>query len=155
VPSTMMASKRVSEVFEAGASWRAMHPQASSARTIALAEMASRPRQPKRLRRTGARRGVNLRGCLRVNRSSSSIHSIAEAGSAAARVGARSNRSAQLSRRVPGGEDKVLQWFALAGREFLSEHLLVGQSCRITLIAESDNGAESKILWDFKSLAGD
>ena len=48
VPSTMMASKRVSEVLEAGASRRATAPQPKRQRINKIAARIRRPRQPRR-----------------------------------------------------------------------------------------------------------
>src|ERR1017187_791967 len=92
VPRTTMASKRVSEVLEAGASWRAIAPQASRATVSTAAARVSRPCQLRRFRRAGAGRRPALRGCLRGclwgKAISSSLHCNAEAGGAVASGGA-------------------------------------------------------------------
>ena len=53
VPSTMMASKRVSEVLEVGASSRAATPQPRRPKINKIEERINRPRQPSRLSRDG------------------------------------------------------------------------------------------------------
>src|SRR5580658_8774497 len=62
--------------------------------------------------------------------------------------------SAQIRRRIPGGEDEIFQQFTCTLGGFLGEHLGVGEGSRLALITEGDHRTEGVCLWNFKGFAG-
>src|SRR5580658_6690594 len=100
-----MASKRVSEQFEVGARRRAMAAQARTAKTRAKAAIARRVFKPRDLRRA-LFRGTGLRWMRRVTAKTLQLpmYRRLEGWS-----GGTGRHSAQVGRRIPGGEDKIFQ----------------------------------------------
>ena len=107
-PSTIRTSKRVSEVFEVGASRRAAAAQPSNTRGVAMTAKAAQLRQPRRLRRSEARPCLGLRAVVRLRvrvpgkRSPSNLYFNATAAVELAHIRpAPPPTSAQVRRLVP------------------------------------------------------